>query len=358
VTSPATGPEAQPEPGPVPVVLVTGVDPEAMASTVVGLQFDLPGAVAVRHDIDPEEQTLTRTVSDVSGLVEREVLDLDHACVACALREDVVPTILRLATSGRWDSLLVHLPVGASAHQVCAVLEDRTEARVSGVVAALAAEGAIEDLLGDVLLRERGLHSAADDARGIGEVGCAMVEYADAVVLVGTASAAATDLARALARPDAPVVSSSALDVSALSHDQARTAAWVAADRTAELEPLPSERVWRVELRSERAFHPDRLLEELERLGGGRHRSRGCFWLPTRPGRTLVWDGSGGQLSVGDGGAWTGPARTRLVLTGVGAAPQHLEAAFEEMLVRPGERSSLLAEDGFEPWLGPLRDVA
>jgi G3E family GTPase len=354
VTSAATGPEA----AAVPVVLVTGVDPEAMAGAVVGLQFDLPGAVAVRHDIDPEAQTLTRTVSDVSGLLEREVLDLDHACVACALREDVVPTILRLATSGRWDSLLVHLPVGALAHQVCTVLEGRAEARVSGVVAAIAAESAIDDLLGDVLLRERGQHSASDDARGVGEVGCAMVEYADAVVLTGTASPAATDLVRVLARPDAPVVTSESLDVATLSHDQARTAAFVVADRSAPLDPLPSERVWRADLRSDRAFDPDRLLDQLERLGGGRHRSRGCFWLPTRPGRVLVWDGSGGQLSVGDGGLFTDAPLTRLVLVGVGAMPQHLEEAFEEMLVQPGERPSLLAEDGFEPWLGPLRDVA
>lgn len=343
----------------VPVTLVTGVDPEAMAATVVGLQFDLPGAVVVRHDIDPEAATLTRTVSDVTGLLEREVVDLDHACVSCALREDVVPAILRLAATGRWSSVLAHLPVGALAAPFCAALEVAgLPAHVAGVVAALAADGAVEDLLGDALLRERGCHSATDDARGVGEVGCAMVEYADATVLDGTAAPATVDLVRTLARPDASVVlGGEALDAAGLVHDHARTAAWVEPTRATALGPVASERVWRVDLRSERGFHPGRLLEHLERLGGGRHRSRGCFWLPTRPGRVLLWDGSGGQLSVGDGGGWTGPAHTRLVMIGVGAEPAHLAGAFDELLLRDGERWSS-AEDGFEPWLGPLRDVA
>jgi G3E family GTPase len=353
---------------PVPVVLVTGVDPEAMAATVVAMQFDVPHAVALRHEIDVARQTLTRTVSDVTGLVEREVIPLEHACTSCAIREDVVPTLVRLAGTGRWSTVLTHLPVGAAAEQVCAALATAppaVDARVSGVLAVVDGGRCVDDLLGDDLLRERGLHSADDDARGVGESLCGMVEYADSVVLTGPGDALAADLVRTLARPDADVVVGTerldATSLTALRHDHVRTSTWTAPDRAVDLAPLPSSRVWRADLRSARPFHPARLLAGIGLLGEGRHRSRGCFWLPTRPGRILVWDGAGGQLSVGDGGSWGDRAPfTRIVLAGTGTAPARLEGAFAALLADDEEARRLwpVTEDGFETWLGPLRDVA
>ena len=97
-----------------PVVLLTGVDPEAMATAMVSLQFDLPNAVAVRHRIRhlaDDWSVLRRTVSDVTGVVERHEVELDHACVSCAIREDVLPTLERLAADGRWASIVAHLPL-------------------------------------------------------------------------------------------------------------------------------------------------------------------------------------------------------------------------------------------------------
>ena len=59
-------------------------------------------------------------------------------------------------------------------------------------------------------------------------------------------------------------------------------------------------------------------LEYIEVLGGGPRRSRGCFWLPTRPSTVGVWEGAGGQLSVGSGVPWGMKAPlTRIVVTGL-----------------------------------------
>ncbi len=355
-----------------PVVLITGIDPGPMAAVAVGLQWDLPNAVVVRHHIDVERQVLERVVSDVSGVIEREDIELEHACVSCAIREDVVPTIERCARDGRWKTVLAHLPLGAEAGQVCSVMAWDTRlarhVRVASVVTALAGEDLVEDLLGDQLLHERGRHSSEEDSRGVGEVACGMVEYADVVVVTAPGEATALDLVRTLARPDATVVPGSefveAAHVAGQLHSHPRTNAWASPLATPELGPVASPSVWRLELSSPRAFHPERLLADLERLGAGRHRSRGCFWLPTRPGHALVWDGAGGQLSIGTGEAWgRRTPLTRIVIAGVGTAPAHLADAFEELLVRPDE--ALLAnrgwdtsEDGFEPWLGEIRESA
>jgi G3E family GTPase len=113
-----------------------------------------------------------------------------------------------------------------------------------------------------------------------------------------------------------------------------------------------------MDLHSGQAFHPERLLHHLGRLGAGRHRSRGCFWLPTRPGRMLEWAGAGGQVSVGAGQGWHDRTRlTRLVLTGVGTPPAHLADAFSELLAAPADALPgewQRDEDGLEPWLGPI----
>lgn len=352
-------------------MLLTGVDRDAMAAAMVGLQFDLPSAVAVRHHIDVERGVLERVVSDVTGVVERVDHQLEHACVTCAIREDVVPTLERLARSGRWSTIVAHLPVGAEATQVCQVLAWDTRLarylRVSGVVAAVDGQRVVDDLVGDDLLAERGDHSGADDRRGVAEVNAAMVEYADVVVTRGDVDPVGSDLLRALARPDAEVVAGvehlRAEPLTGSLHQHGRSRAWVDPVRHDPLPPLGSDRVWRVDLGSPQPFHPERLLDGLESLGDGRHRSRGSFWLPTRPDQVLVWDGAGGQLSIGAGEPWRDrEPHTRIVLTGVGAEPAHLRDAFAALLLGPDEAAARgrwrVAEDGFEPWLGPVRRAA
>jgi len=349
-----------------PITIVTGVHPDAMSAAVLSLMLDLPRAVVVRHRIDLERSALIRIVSDITGITEHDEIDLEHACVPCAIREDVVPTLLRVAGDPRWDSVLAHLPVGAEPDQVCHVLTQSPDLtrviRIERVVAAV--DGAVlqDDLLGDDLLADRGLESSHGDRRGIGEVLADLLEYADLVVATEPAATVNLDLARTLARPGVPLVSGAEHAASGCTqvHEPTLTRAWTDPLRSAALPPLEGSGIWRVDLRSERALHPARLLDGLEQLGSGRHRSKGCFWLPSRPDQAVVWAGAGGQVSVGNGPLWgRTPRQSRLVITGVGTAPAHLESAFASMQLEPGEELALpSAYDGFEPWLGPIRDVA
>ena len=354
------------------LVVVTGVDEGAMDNVMLGLSWDLPQAVVVRHRIDPHSQVLTRVVSDAGGVLEVEHVPLEHACVSCALREDIVPTLERLARDGRWSTIVSGLPTATEATRLTAQLaQDARLARhlrACAVVDAVAADRATTDLLSDDLLRDRGLHTNPHDDRALGEVACAQVELADVVVLDGEQAPGAADLVRALARPGALVLDGAdQLDGAALvqQRHQHRTAgAWTSPALDAEVPPLGRSAAWRLDLSSPRAFHPERLLDQVARLGGGPHRSRGCFWVPTRPGSVLEWSGAGGQLSIGSHSAWGQRGRrTRLVLTGLGPTPRDLPLAFDELLLSPAEAGSdprgwEVVEDGLEPWLGEIRDVA
>lgn len=353
------------------LILVTGVDPVAIDATLLSLAWDLPDAVTVRHRIDPETQVMTRTVSDGGGVVEEVRTELEHACLGCALREDIAPTIVRLARSRRWRTVVSGLPVATEAHDVVhAVTTDPKLARhlrLSCVVHAAGRADAGADLLTSDSLRDRGLHLEPDDDRGVGEVGCAQLELADLVVLDGEVDGDSLDLVRALARPGVPVVAGSERLDGRLLVEQRRdnhaASAWASPELDVDLPALVDSRAWRLELTSSRPFHPDRLLDHLERLADGPRRSRGSFWTPTRPADVLEWSGTGGQLSIGCYSPWgRRTPRTRLLLTGLGTPPVDLAGAFDAMVLSETEMSDLarwtVPEDGLEPWLGDIRDVA
>lgn len=363
-----------------PTYVVTGVEGQAQAAATLGLQFDLPSAVVVHHRLDIARSRLHRTVADITGVLEEEVLDVEHACATCALREDILPTLQRLAEIGRWEAVIARLPVSASADQLCRVLHHdpgrAPDVRVAGVVCAVDGISLAEDLTGDAALIDEGREAFPGDERGTGETLAGLVEYADIISAhtpdVGRAESRGLDLVRALARPYAIVTGGwPGLGAEALLQglrDHARAEAWVAEVRRGSLPLRTPEGTWRIELAAARPLHPGRLEEHVEVLGSHRHRARGCFWLATRPGELCVWDGAGGHLSIGAVGAWQ-PGRspiTRIVVTGLapeGGEVERLREAFEACLLTDAELAERgpyweVASDGLEPWLGSIRRAA
>lgn len=357
-----------------PLLTLATVDPVVRDSTVLGLVMDDPRAVVVRHDIHDDEDggSIRRLVLDASGVVEDELIPLEHACLSCAVREDAVPTLARLARDPRWDALVLALPVSAESLPVVRALgwEARGRGalrrlRLAQVVTAVDVEAFEDDVLGDDLLDERGLALTADDRRSVGEALAAQVAHADTVLVSGAREdhPVASDLLDHLrARDGRRVDGLYGADLGALlraEHDVHR------GDRR--LDPLhvaPARQastahgVWTLDLRSERPLHPERLVEHVRRLAPDRVRSRGRFWVPSRPDSVCVWDGAGGQLSVGEAGTWGQvDADTRLVLTGTGDQRAALVEAFEDVLMTGAEADAGLAswlgrEDVLAPWLG------
>lgn len=345
----------------VPVVTISSIDGVLRDSAAAGLLWDLPGAVVLTHELRVEQGTLRRVVSDVTGIIEDVTLELDHACMSCAVREDLVPTLIRLAQL-RPEAILVALPVtGDPMPAMYAVDNEVPRARLAASLTVLDGDAMEEDLFGDDLLADRHLELAPADRRSVGEALARQVECADVIA----SAAQLPERSRALLDHlvgDGPVrdlvhvlrgktLVGQRRGRNNLRRGDLRTVAATGA--------LPECGVWTLDLSSWKPLHPTRLLDQIERLGDGPLRGRGYFWLPSRREVMCAWDGAGGQLSVGELGAWgKTKARTRLVITGTTRDPAEIERAFAKALMTDAELARGLEtwndrDDGWDFWLGP-----
>ncbi|MFI2486343.1 GTP-binding protein [Promicromonospora kroppenstedtii] len=382
--------------GIIPVSVLATIDPVLRDSALFGLLTDAPGVVATRHDI--YEDHLRRVVLDATGVIEDVLVPLEHACLSCAVREDAVPTIARLARDGRWDHVLLALPTSAEPLPAARALAAETvrggdldHTRIATSFTVVDIDTLQHDLLGDDTLLERGLGLTTGDERSVGEALAAQIEQADLVVThtshaepteapSATPSGLLDRLRGAGTRRVDGLHSLTAAALAAARHSPARAehrAHPLGAVAISGRGSDPEDRSWTLELRSPLPFHPERLLERIESLGAGGLRARGVFHVADRPGLACLWDGAGGQLAVGDLGPWSEvcagtPPHTRIVVVGVADAVdadavgpdaavllderQRLREAFHAALCTPEEAAAgvewLWREDHLAPWLG------
>ncbi|WP_194949244.1 GTP-binding protein [Actinomyces trachealis] len=318
-------------------------------------------------------------------------------CLTCSLREVLLAVAEDRARDEPQGTTVVLLPpaielphlVPGLAHDLEEMAQEEdiqapAQAHLAGVAHLIDAERALADLLDHHPLTESGLALSEHDTRCTGEVHLVNLGYADVIVSVGhEAAESGADLVEHL-RPldtlllpglDAPLLDcllNTAHDAdSALRHvHPATTQAWGGPDQHG---------VWTLDLSATLPFHPVRLREMVAELAGRGLCARGCFWLPSRPGRVCAWEVVGGSVNLSDAGTWSeappglpereniGGAGTsvdttephcHLVVTGVGDEEQKraVEAAFAAVLLREDELADSLAwigaADGLENWLG------
>ncbi|MFD1717192.1 GTP-binding protein [Georgenia deserti] len=344
-----------------PVLTLASIDPVMRSAAASALLCDLPGAVVVQHDLDAESGSLRRVVYDRSGVGEDVTHVLDHACASCALREDIVPTVLALA-AGDPQAVVVALPTAIEPLPVVTALGGAEQVTVAGVATVVDTDTLVTDLMGQDMLADRGLAVGEQDDRSVGEVVVHQLEFADMIL---TAADAPGPVSQA-------IIAHLAGPGSSVPWDRAPVDRLLAARPTPRRGDLmrlgtpdveSDAGVWTLDLRSWRPLHPHRLLDNAETLGAGMIRGKGHFWVPSRPTLACAWDGAGGQLSVGRLGTWERRPETHLVITGLGGRPAELRQAFEETLLTDAELSRGLGAwsaraDGLDPWLGAQQEEA
>ncbi|MFF3484309.1 CobW family GTP-binding protein [Streptomyces sp. NPDC002701] len=295
----------------LPVVLVAGLHAEARTEVVDRLLRAVPGSVALHHDLTGASGgTVRRLVRDVSGLLSDAETPLVEDCACCALREDLVPELRRLAAAGLTRLAVVELwdSVEPKAMAEVVAAHEGDDLLLTGVMTAVDPALVLPYLANGDDLAEVGLAAAPTDQRTVGDTWARQLEYAPVLALVDNAEADSEDAALLTQlHPTARQVAADSAELAELAFAGFDVETAAAAQHPA-YALLPQEAdeagvatlVWR----RHRPFHPERLYEALEDLCCAAARSRGRFWLADRPDTLLAWDAAGGALCVENAGPW------------------------------------------------------
>ncbi|WP_406422507.1 GTP-binding protein [Streptomyces sp. NBC_00873] len=295
----------------LPVVIVGGLHSDARKEVVDRLLRTVPGSVALHHDLaSAAEGTLRRLVRDASGQLSYGDAPLVNDCACCALREDLVPELERLAAGGTTRLAIVELwdSVEPKAMAEVVVAHGGDALHLTNVMTAVDPALVLPYLANGDDLAEAGLAAAATDQRTVGDTWARQLEYAPVLALVDSEDADDED--RALLtqlHPTARQVPAGSGELAQLAFAGFDVESAAAAQHPAcALLPQDADEagvatlVWH----RRRPFHPERLYQALEDLCCSAARSRGRFWLADRPDTLLAWDAAGGALCVENAGPW------------------------------------------------------
>ncbi|MFJ4694415.1 CobW family GTP-binding protein [Streptomyces sp. NPDC088766] len=323
----------------LPVVIVGGLHAEARRTTVARLLADVSGSVALHHDLATAAAgTVVRTIRDAEGVLFAGETPLVDDCACCALREDLVPELLRLADDPATRLAVVELWDSVEPRAMAEVIV-AGGLTVTGVITAVDPALLLPYLGNGDDLAERGLAAAATDRRTVADTFARQLEYAPVLAVADSPEADDEDhellaqlhptarrvpvrgghlgdpagtFARAGAPetepepepgqepgPRSPLVAAAlaGFDVEAAAAAQHPACALLPAEADAH---GVTTFVWR----RRRPFHPERLYAALEDLTCAAARSRGRFWLADKPDVLLHWDAAGGALCVESAGPW------------------------------------------------------
>ncbi|WP_432074106.1 GTP-binding protein [Streptomyces wuyuanensis] len=307
---------------------------------------------------------------------EERLVEMTNGCICCTLRDDLLEEVERLAREGRFDYLLIEssgisepMPVAATfafPRDDGATLGDL--ARLDTMVTVVDAANFLPELAGGDGLADRGLDQYEEDERTVSDLLMDQIEFADVIVLnkldlvepedAACLRAALTRLnpaARLLTAVRGQVASGDILGTGLFDLERAQEApGWVMelnGDHVPETEEYG---ISSIVFRSERPFHPGRLFTFVTKgLDSGTYgtilRSKGFFWLASRPHVTGLWSQAGSVARFEPSGVRDGDGQGQeLVFIGTGLHAEALRAALAGCLMAEGE--SVPADDPFPGW--------
>ncbi|MBV6470185.1 MAG: putative metal chaperone YciC [Nitrospirae bacterium] len=264
------------------------------------------------------EASLSRT--------EEQLVEMSNGCICCTLREDLLKEVTRLAEARRFDYLLIEstgisepMPVAETFQ-----FEDEggrslsTVSRLDTMVTVIDAANFLKDYQQAEDLAARGLALGEQDERTITDLLIDQVEFANVLVInktdlvspgaLGTLEAILTKLnpeARILRAVEGRVPLTALLDTKLFDFERASQAAgWMQTLRGEESSEADEYGVTSFVYRARRPFHPTRWWNAMQLTWPGVLRSKGLFWIASRPDLIGLWSQAGGAGSVRWIGRW------------------------------------------------------
>ena len=333
---------------------------------------------------------------------EEKLVEMSNGCICCTLREDLLKEVRRMAEEGRFDYLLIEstgisepLPVAETFTFSDAEHEplDRY-ARLDTMVTVVDGVNFLEDYRSKDRLMGRDIERDANDHRHVVDLLVDQVEFADVIVISKCDQLAPEKIGeleavlRAL-NPGAKLVRSTwgkvplgeVLDTKRFDFDKARrNPGWLRELRGEHTPETEEYGIASFVYRSRRPFHPARLAAVFATKWPGVLRSKGQFWLATRPAFVGHWTHAGRMAHYMPSGRWWaevpraewpgdtiaaikkqwqepyGDRRQEMVLIGQNMDRAALTAMLDSALLTPEEEALGMTawqgqlDDPFQPW--------
>lgn len=266
------------------------------------------------------ENTLSRT--------DEKLVEMSNGCICCTLREDLLKEVERLAGEKRFDYLLIESTGISEPLPVAQTFTYQDEAngidlskisQLDTLVTVVDAFNFMRDYCSTDTLKERNVTDMQDDHRTIVNLLTDQIEFANVIILNKTDLVSKDDagVLKAMIRKlnaDARIIESSfgKVDVKEILHTglfdfekTSQSAGWI---EELNREHVPETEEYGISsfvFRDKRPFHPVRFWNYLNREWHGTIiRSKGLFWIASRPKEALNWSQAGGSLRADKAGVW------------------------------------------------------
>ena len=257
---------------------------------------------------------------------EEKLVEMSNGCICCTLREDLLEEVNKLAKDDRFDYLLIEstgisepLPVAETftfADEDGVSLSD--VAKLDTMVTVVDAVNFLHDYEEALSLQEKGESLGEDDERSVSDLLVDQVEFADVILISKTDLAEQADIDRLIAilktlNTEAKIIPitqggvalDEVLNTGAFDFERAQMApGWLKELRGEHVPETEEYGISSFGYEARQPFHPQRfydLLHDTERFGK-LIRSKGYYWLATRPEFAGQWSQAGGIAHYGFAG--------------------------------------------------------
>ena len=257
---------------------------------------------------------------------EEKLVEMSNGCICCTLREDLLEEVTKLAKEGRFDYLVIEstgisepLPVAETftfADEDGASLSD--VAMLDTMVTVVDAVNFLKDYEEAKYLQETGESLGEDDDRSVADLLVDQIEFADLILISKTDLVSPSDKERLTAilkalNTDAKIIPiahgkvdiEEVLNTGLFDFEKAQQApGWLKEMRGEHVPETEEYGIGSFSYEARRPFHPEKFhqfLHSTEKFGK-LLRSKGYFWLATRPQLAGQWSQAGGIASYGFAG--------------------------------------------------------
>ncbi|MEM7574628.1 MAG: GTP-binding protein [Bacteroidota bacterium] len=277
--------------------------------------------VNVDAELVKSENTLSRT--------EEKLVEMSNGCICCTLREDLMIEVERLAKENRFDYLLIEStgisePVPVA--QTFSFVDEESSIDLSKfsyidtMVTVVDAFNFFKDFGSPETLMDRELTDMEGDERTIVNLLTDQIEFANVIIVnktdlvtkegLGILKAAIHKLnptARIIESSFSKVAPKEILNTGLFDFEEAeQSTGWIEELEKDEHTPETEEYgIGSFVYRTKRPFDPVRFWHFVQHdFPHMIIRSKGLFWLASRPGQALVWGQAGGSLRADSAGLW------------------------------------------------------